>query len=347
VGFAGSGSRSLLRRIRMTTSRLLLVYCSAVVLASLLGGYVPHFIKLTHTRLQTALSFVAGAMLGVGLLHLVPHSYMLMQSIDKTMGLTLVGFLVMFFIERVFHFHHHGTPDGAASADPDGPDHQCAHGHHDHTHEHAAPAAETAKPPAPSEAKAGHDKAHDHGHHHGGSSRVSWSAALFGLAIHSLLDGIALAASVSAEAIEHGAVHWAGLAVFLVVVLHKPFDSLTLGTLMAVAGRTTSARHRVNLLYACAVPTGALLFHFGFVGRGADAAWVGGVLALAAGTFLCISTSDLLPELQFHTHDRLKLSAALLLGLALSWAIVLFEDSGHDHGDHSPAPPAGRATLTP
>jgi hypothetical protein len=39
----------------------------------------------------------------------------------------------------------------------------------------------------------------------------------------------------------HG-IAWAGLAVFLVVVLHKPFDSLTLGTLMAVGGR--SVRHR-------------------------------------------------------------------------------------------------------
>ena len=45
-------------------------------------------------------------------------------------------------------------------------------------------------------------------------------------------------------------------------------------------------------------------------------------LAFSAGTFLCISLSDLLPELQFHRHDRIKLSAALLLGLALAWILT-------------------------
>jgi len=64
---------------------------------------------------------------------------------------------------------------------------------------------------------------------------------------------------------------------------------------------------------------------------------IGYALAAAAGTFLCIATSDLLPELQFHTHDRFRLSAALLAGLGLAAAIVFFEERGHDH--HLPAPP--------
>lgn len=299
----------------MSAAALLLIYCPAVVAASLVGGFIPHWIHLTHTRLQTALSFVAGAMLGVGLLHLVPHAYFLLHSIDRTMGLALIGFLAMFFIERVFHFHHHGTPDEAEPGEADEHDHECAHGHHDHVHHQ-----------------------HDHGHAHGAvPQRISWRAALFGLALHSLLDGVALAASVSADVAEHGSARLAGLAVFLVVVLHKPFDSLTLGTLMAVAGRSPALRHGVNFAYACAVPCGALLFYLGLIGRGGEEAWIGGVLALSAGMFLCIATSDLLPELQFHTHDRLKLSTALLAGLALAWSIVFLEEKGHDHGAHSPA----------
>ena len=297
----------------MNAVPLLILYCVAVVLASLLGGFIPHYVRLTHTRLQTALSFVAGAMLGVGLLHLIPHAYFLLQSIDKTMGFALLGFLAMFFIERVFHFHHHGAPDDPVAGEPEGHDHECAHGHHDHQHEHS------------------------HGHSHSSESpKISWHAALLGLALHSLLDGVALAAAVSADVAEHGTMRWAGLAVFLVVVLHKPFDSLTLGTLMAVAGRSSKLRHGVNLMYAASVPLGALIFQIGVLGDASDdTTWIGAVLALAAGTFLCISTSDLLPELQFHTHDRLRLSAALLLGLALSWSIVLFEEHGHDHSaDH-------------
>ncbi|MBA4016200.1 MAG: iron permease [Pirellula sp.] len=311
----------------MSVSSQLLIYCALVVAASLLGGFIPHWIRLTHTRMQTALSFVAGAMLGVGLLHLVPHAYLLLGSIDRTMWGTLAGFLLMFFIERAFHFHHHGAPDSDESADPEGPDHDCALGHHSHEHAHH-----------------GHEHAHDHGHahehgHNGGGRSTSWAAALLGLALHSLLDGVALAASVDAEMRDGHGVAWAGLAVFLVVVLHKPFDSLTLGTLMAVGGRSARHRHLVNVAYALAVPTGALLFQLGAISLGIGGnQLVGYALSAAAGTFLCIATSDLLPELQFHTHDRFRLSAALLAGLGLAGAIVFLEERGHDH--HLPAPPA-------
>jgi zinc and cadmium transporter len=163
------------------------------------------------------------------------------------------------------------------------------------------------------------------------------------LALHSLLDGVALAAAVAGETAEHGKAGLAGLAVFLVVVLHKPFDSLTLSALMAVGGRSPQLRHWVNGTYALAVPTGVLLFQAGIVtlGEGAGGSMViGCVLALSGGTFLCIATSDLLPELQFHTHDRFRLSAALLAGLGLAAAIVLLEEGGHDHSRPSPAPTA-------
>ena len=158
---------------------------------------------------------------------------------------------------------------------------------------------------------------------------------MMGLALHSMLDGLALAASVLAETSSDGhAEPWAGLVVFLVIALHKPFDSLTLGTLMAVDGRSPRARHLVNFLYALAVPVGALIF-----GMGAQA-WiaseqriVGSALAFAAGTFICIATSDLLPELQFHSHDRWKLSIALLLGIAVAGVMVSIEESGHRHSE--------------
>jgi len=54
---------------------LLASYCALILLASLLGGWLPLMVRLTHTRLQVATSFVAGLMLGVGLLHLVPHAW--------------------------------------------------------------------------------------------------------------------------------------------------------------------------------------------------------------------------------------------------------------------------------
>ena len=45
--------------------------------------------------------------------------------------------------------------------------------------------------------------------------------------------------------------------------------------------------------------------------------------------------SDLLPELQFHRHDRVLLTAALLAGLAISWSVTLFHFHGEEgHHDH-------------
>jgi zinc and cadmium transporter len=58
-------------------------------------------------------------------------------------------------------------------------------------------------------------------------------------------------------------------------------------------------------------------------------------LAFSAGTFLCISLSDLLPELQFHQHDRVKLSLALLLGLTVAYAAGRLEAAAHPSHAHA------------
>jgi len=44
----------------------------------------------------------------------------------------------------------------------------------------------------------------------------------------------------------------------------------------------------------------------------------------------------LLPELQFHAHDRLKLSLALLAGLAAAVAITRFGHASHEHESEQP-----------
>jgi len=41
--------------------------------------------------------------------------------------------------------------------------------------------------------------------------------------------------------------------------------------------------------------------------------FTGCVLAFSSGTFVCIALSDLLPEVQFHSHDRLKLFLRVIL----------------------------------
>jgi zinc and cadmium transporter len=237
-------------------------------------------------------------------LHLAPHAYFELDSIYLVMGWLLAGFMAMFFVERVFRFHQHDTPEMPGD---------------DARHDHAPAHSSTAE-------HAGHD------HPQRPARRVGWAAALVGLTLHSLLDGVALAAATFSESPGDEHAGLPGVAVFLVVVLHKPFDSLTLGTLMAVEGCEPSRKRLVNVCYALAVPAGAALFQLGSGGLGfGHGAFVGCSLAVAAGAFLCIATSDLLPELHFHSHDRIKLSLALVAGITLAVAIVLIESSGHGH----------------
>ena len=178
------------------------------------------------------------------------------------------------------------------------------------------------------DAPGGEGAMHTHGSH---NHEMTWSGAVIGLSLHSLVAGVALAASVEYDAQEHPAA-FAGLSTFLVIVLHKPFDSLTIGTLMAKGGWSSRSRHIVNGLFALAIPVGVAAFHVGVLQYAStDSPALPYALAFSAGTFLCIAMSDILPELQFHRHDRVTLTISLLLGLAVAWGVSILE-IGHHHG---------------
>jgi zinc and cadmium transporter len=238
---------------------------------------------------------VAGLMLGIALLHFLPDAVEQLHSVDRTMTWVLGGFLAMFFLQRFFHFHHHDSPEG----DPE----DCDTQEHDHVHNHEHHAHTLA------------DKS---------AKQLSWVGTALGLTLHSLFDGLALAASVAAGA--HGHAKLAGLGVAMVVILHKPFDALAISTLMTASGSSRFSRHLLNTLFSLVSPIGAALFYFG-ASHFADsnATLLGSALAFCAGTFLCIASSDLLPELQFHSHDRFKLSVALLAGIAVAVIIGQLE----------------------
>ena len=307
----------------MSNNNLLLIYCLLIILASLAGGLVPLIVKLTHRRMQLAISLVAGFMLGVAVLHLLPHALMTISPGLAARWL-VIGLLAMFFLERFFCFHHHDAPEEnppVSGHEPDGKaSHETGHSH-------------------------GHTCGHGHEHHaQGQEHRLGWGGAAVGLTIHSVVAGFALAAAMSSQTLAdaHGTGWYAGLAVFMVIFLHKPFDSLTLGTLMAAGGWPVASRHLVNGLFALAVPLGALLFYLGLASTNLEESQaVGAAVAFSAGVFLVISLSDLLPELQFHHHDRGALSFALLLGVALAWTVSNLEAKTHQHDhEHDGATPA-------
>jgi zinc and cadmium transporter len=292
----------------------LTVYLILIAAAALLGGSSVVLVSLGHRPMQVLLSLTGGVLLGVGMLHLLPHACLALGSnVEAAAGWALLGFFLMFLLERAFHGHSHHAVDVPA----------CNHDHHDHhgPHDHTA-----------------------HAHPSVGAGRWAWCGAFVGLALHSLSDGAALAASVRADA-AHGGGTLSGFATFLAIVLHKPIDSALIATLMMAGGVSTRARRLVNVAYALVVPVGAL----GFVGLlrmlGVDEGLVLGIaMAVAAGAFICIAAADLLPEVQFHSHDRVLLTSALALGLAIAWGITAVERSSHAHASHrragDPAHPA-------
>ena len=287
---------------------VLAAYSFILVAAIMLGGKLPTLIRMTHTRTQLVMSFVSGLMLGIAIFHLLPHAIYTIasdQAVEIAARWTMLGLLVMFLLLRVFHFHHHDLSDDAHES-------QCV--------EHA-----------------GDDQAH---HNHGKSSStkpVSWMGIALGLTIHTMIDGVALAASMQADwsllSDHQGLTILVGLGVFLAILLHKPLDALTISSLMGDSGASKTKRRLVMFGFAiiCPLSAFAALWGINFISSG-HGLYVGAALAFSAGVFLCISLSDLLPEVHFHSHDRLKMTVVLLLGVGLALALVRVEPA-HRHSD--------------
>lgn len=278
---------------------LMAVYCSLIIVASLLGGRLPNVIELTHTRMQTIISFVGGLMLGIGVLHLLPHAIHDLGG-NRAVHWMMVGIVLTFVLLRLFHFHNH-EPVKSSSG-------EC-----DHDHGHEVSAQTTGEQHGP-------DVCHSHGHAHG----LSWTGIAVGLSVHTLIDGVALGASVFNEASDAPAFALFGLGTFAAIVLHKPLDAVSITALMVDAGWNRKSINLVNAGFALMCPLGAALFWIGIQRFPAiQQELFGGALAISAGVFLCIALSDLLPEMEFHTHNRVQLTTALAAGLALAWSLTL------------------------
>lgn len=276
---------------------LLFVYCFAIAGFSLVGGLLPNWVQMTHTRTQLVMSFVSGLMLGVAFYHLLPHSVALaggVGAVDIVVWWLMVGLIVMFLLLRMFHFHQH---DFSSEEDR----------HHEH-------------------------------HQHGGKAvahSYSWLGIALGLALHTLIDGVALGAVLQGDTAQHSGVGLLGLGVFLAILLHKPLDAMSITAIMQAGGWSRGARATTNLVFALMCPLGAILFFFGvdLVTDERNQA-VAIALAFSAGAFVCIALSDLLPEVHFHSHDRAKLTFAFLLGITLAYGIGSVEPAGFHLSRH-------------
>lgn len=306
----------------MTELGWIVLYSSLVLLASLFGGYLPFRRHVTHSTLQLYLSVAAGVMLGASFFHIMP------EAMERAKGLfgwwMSLGVVGLFCIERFVAPHSHEV--GAGGHDHHNHHehgHAHEHEHHEHAHEHRAPQQERRAAPAV----------------------AGWTAVL-GLTMHTFMNGAGLAGAIYAS-MSDGVMWLPGIALFAAIVLHKPADALAISVVLSRKGVSRSTIALVQVGFGITVAIGALAFYLtaGHIEQSLQHELTGAALSISAGTFLFIALSDLLPEVQFHRHDRLLLFSALVAGVAFMGGIALLED--HDEKHEPQHDPAAKAVEKP
>jgi zinc and cadmium transporter len=269
----------------VTQVQTLGVYAVAILAGALLGGALPLLGRVR--RNDTGLSFSAGVMLGAAFFHMLPEAA---QGAGlSAIPFVLVGFLFLFLLERFVLVHVCAEPGVPSAAD----------------------AAS-----APGIAVAAHGATgHDHDQAHGATGcdvHTLGLAAFIGLSLHTMVDGFALGAASTDAAL--------GFLVFLAILAHKVPSSFSLSSILRAEGYSRPRALLMNAAFVIMVPAGAALY---LALRGLVHADTFTPLALAAssGTFLHLALSDILPDLHRRGVPKVKLSIALLTGIAVMWAL--------------------------
>lgn len=138
------------------------------------------------------------------------------------------------------------------------------------------------------------------------------TVAFVGISFHSILDGIALGASLAFPPLT--------LAVFLAIMAHKIPEAISLSTILMYDGAYPKERIiKLALWFSLTAPVGAV-FSWLVLGE-IFTDFFSVVLGFSMGTFLSIAISDLLP--QVHGGDWREKGgniAALFLGIFFIWA---------------------------
>ena len=249
----------------------------AIVVAALSGGVVATLAAAFTLRLGAAwisrlVSFAVGALLGAVFLELLPHA--LEQGDAPHVMLTvLIGLLAFFLLEKLVLWRH-------------------AHGHDAHADD-----AEESE----------HDHAlHGHAHIDGGRPGLM---ILIGNAVHSLCDGVVIAAAFLAD-------HALGVATTLAIVAHAVPQQVGDFAVLVHSGFARSKAFAYNIVAGLATLVGALAAYFAL---GSMTAWLPTVLAIAASSLLYVAVADLIPSLHRRAEplETAKQSLAIGLGLAV------------------------------
>jgi len=145
---------------------------------------------------------------------------------------------------------------------------------------------------------------------HGCHYHTVGMAAFLGLAIHGVIEGLALGSSLVLPPL--------AFLVLVAILAHKAPSGFALTSILRLAGKSKRQILLFSLGVALSGPLGLLLAYLFLQSQEYQPA-AGCLLALSAGTFVYIGACDLLPELHRASGEKLKRLAVFILGLLISY----------------------------
>jgi zinc transporter ZupT len=255
-----------------------------------------------YQRLSLLIGFSAGLMLATALHDLLPEA--LEANPRNAMWGAGAGFLILYFAERMTHFH--ACRHRECEIEPDDVQHTHAHSGSTptalHAHPHAGSTPDHTHPPLNSHAPHGHAD----------------TMALVGMGTHNFSDGLTMAAALSVSGT-------LGLVVVFAIMLHQMAAGVSMGAIMLRAGRSQRRAILSTAVIGAFILFGTLFYHFVVpVGESSQ----GIILGLAGGSFLYVAACDLLPEA--HSGDEgWSVTAATICGYAFALAVKLLLPHAH------------------
>jgi zinc and cadmium transporter len=250
-----------------------LIALAIVSMASLAGSASFALGKRLNAALPYLVSAATGALLATAVTHLLPEAIQRFGYGSQFCILLLIGFLVSFLLERLVWLLFQRTQNSAGAAEAL----QVLH--------------------------------HGNGHCRQGGIPLSTNILLSG-AIHSLVDGMAIAAAFRVG-------HNTGVATTIAVLLHEvPHHIADVGVLI-YTGLTKTRAILLNLFATTGCALGGLIVLIFGAGRMSEV-----LLPITAANFLYVAIGILMPELQKEQDGRRSVAQVACL---LATIVFIFE----------------------
>ena len=169
-----------------------------------------------------------------------------------------------------------------------------------------------------------HDHMEEHSHDHVNHPAEHSSSLVIGLTLHAATDGLVLAAAFSLGELV------LSIQLAVVVLMHKFPAAFSLSA-YSLHERDSRSRSMLDLLFfACATPVAMIISWFFF--DATESQWQGLAVLFAAGSFIYVSTVDVLPTIHIRENSKQSLWLVLLgigLMLVISFTVtMLFPETG-------------------